>query len=235
MSGHSKWSTIKRAKEGKDAKRSNLFTKLSKNITVAARDGADPEMNFKLRMAIDKARALSMPKDNIERAIKKGSGDDGGARIASHIYEGYGPGGVALIIEILTDNKNRSVSNLKHLLSKYGGNLGEDGSVQWMFEAKGQIILNQSSLKEEEEMAIIEAGAEDIENDDNQIKIITNLDDLEAVKNKLQAASFVTESSEMIYRAKEKVETVKEEQLLKLMDALDDDDDVNNIYTNVNI
>jgi YebC/PmpR family DNA-binding regulatory protein len=235
MSGHSKWSTIKRAKEGKDAKRSNLFTKLSKNIAVAARDGADPEMNFKLRMAIDKARALSMPKDNIERAVKKGSGDDDGARIESYLYEGYGPGGVALIVEILTDNKNRSVSNLKHVFSKHGGNLGGDGSVQWMFETKGQIILSNAKLDEEEELKIIEAGAEDIDTSDEKIKIITALDNLEKVKNKLQANNFEAESSEMIYLAKEKVTPTKEEQLLKLMDDLDDDDDVNNIYTNAEI
>ncbi|MBT4209648.1 MAG: YebC/PmpR family DNA-binding transcriptional regulator [Candidatus Komeilibacteria bacterium] len=235
MSGHSKWSTIKRAKEGKDAKRSNLFTKLSKNIAVAARDGADPEMNFKLRMAIDKARSLSMPKDNIERAIKKGSGDDDSARIESYLYEGYGPGGVALIVEILTDNKNRSVSNLKHILTKHGGNLGGDGSVQWMFATKGQISLDKASLNDDEEMQIIEAGAEDIDTSDEKIKVITALDNLEAVKNKLQESSFEVESSEMIYLAKEKVVPTKEEQLLNLMNSLDDDDDVNNIYTNAEI
>ncbi|MFA6307513.1 MAG: YebC/PmpR family DNA-binding transcriptional regulator [Patescibacteria group bacterium] len=235
MSGHSKWATTKRAKEGKDAKRSSLFTKLSKIISVAARDGADPDMNFKLRMAIEKAKAFSMPKDNIDRAVKKGSGDDDGARIESYIYEAYGPGGVALIIEVLTDNKNRSVSNLKHILSKHGGNLGADGSVQWMFETKGQIILNKTSLSEEEELQIIEAGAEDIDNDDEKIKVIINLDDLEVVKNKLQELNFAIESSEIVYRPKEKVVISKEEQLLKLMDALDDDDDVNNIYTNTDI
>jgi len=235
MSGHSKWATTKRAKEGKDAKRSSLFTKLSKNIAVAARGGADPEMNFKLRMAIDKAKAFSMPKDNIDRAIKKGGGDDGGAKIESHVYEGYGPGGVALIIEVLTDNKNRTVSNLKHILSKHGGNLGADGSVQWMFEIRGQIVLNKASLKEEEELQIIEAGAEDIDSDDEKIQVITNLDNLELIKNRLQKLGFELESSEMVYRPKEKVTVSKEEQLLKLMDALDDDDDVNNIYINADI
>jgi len=235
MSGHSKWATTKRAKEGKDAKRSSLFTKLSKNISVAARDGSDPDMNFKLRMAIDKAKSFSMPKDNIDRAIKKGSGDDGGARIESYIYEGYGPGGVAVIVEVLTDNKNRTVSNLKHIFSKHGGNLGGDGSVQWMFEIKGEIILNNTELSDEEELKIIEAGAEDIDNLDEKIKVITSLDDLEKVKNALQSSDFEIESSEMTYRPKEKTEVSKEEQLLKLLDALDDDDDVNNIYTNTDI
>ncbi|MFA6467143.1 MAG: YebC/PmpR family DNA-binding transcriptional regulator [Patescibacteria group bacterium] len=234
MSGHSKWATTKRAKEAKDAKKSNLFTKLSKNISVAARSGSDPEANFKLRMAIDKAKAYSMPKDNIDRAVKKGSGE-GEAKIETYLYEGFGPGGVALIVEVLSDNKNRSVSNLKHIFSKHGGNLGGDGSVQWMFEIKGQIILNQTELTEEEEMKIIEAGAEDIDTSDEKIKVITHLDELETVKNKLQAANFQVESSEMIYLAKEKIISDKEEQLLKLLDALDDDDDVNNIYTNTNI
>ncbi|MCD4761310.1 YebC/PmpR family DNA-binding transcriptional regulator [bacterium] len=234
MSGHSKWSTIKRAKEAKDAKRSNLFTKLSKNISVAARDGADPDSNFKLRIAMDKARALSMPRDNIERAVKKGSGDLEGVRIESYLYEGYAPGGVALIIEILTDNKNRAVSNIKHILSKHGGNLGGDGSVKWMFETKGEVILDKGKLSEEEEMKIIEAGAEDIISEE-KVKVITGIGDLEKVKNKLQSAGFNIESSEMIYLAKDKVAAKDEEKLLKLMDILDDDDDVNNIYTNADI
>ena len=146
MSGHSKWSTIKRAKEIKDNKRSGLFTKLSKAISVAARDGSDIDMNFKLKMAVDRAKSLSMPKDNIERAIKRGSGEDSGERIESIIYEGYGPGGVALIIEVLTDNKNRTVSNIKHILSKHNGSLGGNGSVMWMFDAKGQIILKKDKM-----------------------------------------------------------------------------------------
>lgn len=235
MSGHSKWATTKRAKESKDAKRSSLFTKLSKNIVIAARDGADPDMNFKLRMAIDKAKSFSMPKENIERAIKKGSGDGDGQTIESYIYEGYGPGGVALMVEVLTDNKNRAVSNIKHIFSKYGGNLGADGSVQWMFERKGQIILNKSSLSDDEQMAIIEAGVEDMEDLEGEIKVITSLEDLENVKNKLQTAGFDIGSSEMIYCAKDQITPDKEEQLLNLLDALDDDDDVNNIYTNADI
>lgn len=235
MSGHSKWATTKRAKEAKDSKRSSLFTKLSKNIAVAARGGSDPETNFKLRMAIDKAKAFSMPKDNIERAVKKGSGEGEGERIESYIYEGYGPGGVALIVEVLTDNKNRTVSSIKHIFSKHGGNLGADGSVQWMFELKGQIILDKGELSEEEELRIIEAGAEDIEQDEDKVIVICPLDDLETIKNKLQEAGFSVESSEMIYRAKDRVPVAKEEQLLNLMNDLDDDDDVNNIYTNANI
>ena len=234
MSGHSKWSTIKRAKEAKDAKRSNVFTKLSKNIAVAARGGSDLDTNFKLRMAVDKARAFNMPKDNIARAIKKGSGEGDGARIESYLYEGYGPEGVSIIIEVLTDNKNRSVSSLKHILSKHGGSLGNTGSVMWMFESKGEIVLEQTEISDDDELKIIDAGADDIVKDE-EVKIITNLDNLEQVKNKLQDNSFVVKSSDMIYLAKEKIDTKDDEKLLKILDALDDDDDINNIYTNANI
>lgn len=234
MSGHSKWSTIKRAKEAKDAKRSNLFTKLSKNISVAARDGADLDTNFKLRIAVDKAKALSMPKDNIERAIKRGSGQTDEGQIESLLYEAYGPEGVAMIVEILTDNKNRSVSNLKHILSKHNGSLGSSGSVMWMFEPKGEIILDKEKINEDEEMKLIEAGAEDIVTDE-EIKIITNIDDLQKAKEEISKAGFEVKSSEMIYLAKDKVSPKEEEKLINLLDALDDDDDINNIYTNADI
>lgn len=234
MSGHSKWSTIKRAKEAKDAKRSNLFTKLSKNISVAARDGADLETNFKLRIAVDKAKTLSMPKDNIERAIKRGSGQTGEGQIESLLYEAYGPEGVAMIVEVLTDNKNRSVSNLKHILSKHNGSLGSSGSVMWMFEPKGEIILDREKINEDEEMKLIEAGAEDIVTDE-EIKIITNIDDLQKAKEEISKAGFEVKSSEMIYLAKDKVTPKEEEKLINLLDALDDDDDINNIYTNADI
>lgn len=234
MSGHSKWATIKRAKEGKDAKRSNVFTKLSKNISVAARSGADPDTNFKLRIAIDKARAGNMPKDNIERAIKKGSGDTDGAQIESIMYEAYGPGGVAIIIEALTDNKNRTVSEIKHILSKHNGNLGASGSVMWMFEAKGELVLVQDTLNEDEELKLIEAGAEDILQED-EIKIICAIDDLEVVKNKILERKFEIKSSDMTYIAKDKVVPTEPEKILNLFDALDDNDDVNNMYANADI
>ncbi|MCB9803104.1 YebC/PmpR family DNA-binding transcriptional regulator [Candidatus Nomurabacteria bacterium] len=234
MSGHSKWATTKRAKEAKDSKRSSLFTKLSKNITIAARDGQDPDANFKLRMAVDKAKALSMPKDNIERAIKRGGGTGEGDNIESLVYEAYGPEGVAIILEVLTDNKNRTVGNLKHVLSKAGGNLGSSGSVLWMFEMKGQIILKNSSLSEEEELKIIESGAEDIVRDE-QIQVLTNKEDLALVRENLAKSNFEIEDSDIIYLAKDKVSVSDEEKLLRLLDALDDDDDVNNIYTNADI
>lgn len=236
MSGHSKWATTKRAKEAKDAKRSGLFTKLAKNISVAARSGTDPETNFKLRMAMDKARLYSMPKDNVARAIKRGSGAGGEAQIESLVYEAYGPGAVALIIEVLTDSRNRSVSNLKHILNKHNGNLASSGSVLWMFERKGEIILTKDKLSEEEELQMIEAGAEDLLLDnEGEVRIITSLDGLEKVKNNLQAKGLAIKSSEVIYVPKEKLKAPDPEKLLGLLNALDDDDDVNNIYTNVDI
>jgi YebC/PmpR family DNA-binding regulatory protein len=235
MSGHSKWSTIKRAKEAKDAKRSNLFTKLSKNITVAARGNPDPDTNFKLRMAIDKAKGMSMPKDNIERAVKKAAGVSGEGAIDSLLYEAYGPEGVAIIIDVLTDNKNRTVANIKHIMSKCGGNLGNSGSVLWMFDMKGEIILDNQKLSDEQELEIIEAGAEDIIVEGEHIRIITDKDNLVAVRDKVQKLDVHADSADMIYLAKEKISITDDERLLKLLDVLDDDDDVNNVYTNAEI
>lgn len=234
MSGHSKWATTKRAKESKDAKRSSLFTKLSKNISVAARDGADPEANFKLRMAIDKAKALSMPKDNIERAINRGSGQGGESQIESLLYEAYGPEGIALLVEVLTDNKNRSVSNLKHILGKHNGSLGSSGSVRWMFEPKGEIIIDKDKLSEDEELKLIEAGADDISSDE-ETRIIVPIDQLQSAKEKIQAGGFNVTSSEMIYLAKDKIVPQEPDKLINLLDALDEDDDINNIFTNAEI
>lgn len=235
MSGHSKWATTKRAKAVTDAKRSSLFTKLSKNITVAARDGGlDPEMNFKLRMAIDQARNFNMPKDNIERAINRAGGLGGEAALESLLYEAYGPEGVAILIEIVTDNRNRTASNLKHILNKYEGSLAGSGSVLWMFDTRGQIVLDTKDLSESDELDIIEAGAMDIVRDE-QIKIITEVADLEKVKNAIQAKNIKIVSSDLVYLAKNLVEVQDQDRLLKFLEAIDDDDDVNNIYTNANI
>ncbi|MDD5749399.1 MAG: YebC/PmpR family DNA-binding transcriptional regulator [Patescibacteria group bacterium] len=234
MSGHSKWATTKRAKAANDAKRSNLFTKLAKNIAIAAREGADPETNFKLRIAIDKARSFSMPKDNIERAVKRGSGQSGDDKIENFVYEAYGPEGIALMIEVITDNKNRTVSNLKHLLNKYGGSLGSDGSVKWLFEPKGQIILTKEDISEEEELQLIDAGAEDIVRED-KISVISAMTDLRSVREKIQAAGFEIESFELTYLPKDKIKVSSEEKIIAFLEALDDDDDVSNIYTNADI
>jgi YebC/PmpR family DNA-binding regulatory protein len=234
MSGHSKWATTKRAKAVTDSKRSSLFTKLSKNITVAARDGVDPAMNFKLRIAIDQARNFNMPKDNVERAINKASGAGAGAILESLLYEAYGPDGIAILIEVVTDNRNRTVSNLKHILNKYDGSLAGTGSVMWMFDTRGQIVLDTKDLSDTDELDIIEAGAIDIIRDE-QVKVITGINDLEKVKNIIQTKNIKISASELVYLAKTLVEPKDSEKLLKLLDTIDDDDDVNNIYTNANI
>jgi len=235
MSGHSKWATTKRAKEGKDAKRSGLFTKLAKAISIAAREGGDPEMNFKLRMAIDRAKKLSLPKDNIERAIKSGTGENGGAIIEEITYEGYGPGGVALIIETITDNKNRTVSEVKHALSKYGGNMGGSGSVMWMFDRKGVIYLEDGVINEEQELIIIDAGADDIISSDSTVVIYTKDAELHKIKEILEKRGLNIADSKLEFIAKDKMPTDNEEKILKIMNAIDDLDDVQNIYTNADI
>ncbi len=234
MSGHSKWATTKRAKSAIDAKRGNLFTKLSKNITIAARNGVDPETNFKLRIAIDKARNYNMPKDNIERAIKRATGVGGDSNIENLLYEAYGPEGVAILIEAITDNKNRAVATLKHILGKYDGSLAGSGSVLWMFDIRGEIILNKKMLNEQEELQVIEMGLIDVINEE-PVKLITEINDLEKIKNNLQNMGFEISSSEMVYLSKNKVEVKDSEKLIKLLDELDELDDVNNIYTNANI
>lgn len=235
MSGHSKWATTKRAKAATDAKRSNLFTKLSKNIIIAAKQGADQETNFKLRMAVDKARSFNMPKDNIERAIKRATGEGSDSQMESLFYEAYGPEGVAIIIDVVTDSRNRTVSNLKHLLTKYDGKLGNAGSVMWMFNLQGEILLNKKSLSETEELSVIETGAEDLVIEEEGVKIITVQTELENVKNKLQALGLEIKSSELNYSPKETVVVSDADKLLRLLDALDEDDDVNNLYTNADI
>lgn len=234
MSGHSKWATTKRAKSAIDAKRGNLFTKLSRNISIAARSGADPETNFKLRIAIDKARNFNMPKENIERAIKKASGAGSDANIENLLYEAYGPEGVAILVEAVTDNKNRAVAMLKHALSNYGGSLAGSGSVLWMFDIRGDITLKKNILNEQEEMQVIEMGVIDIVNEE-PVKLITEINDLEKIKNDLQNKGFEISSAEMIYLAKNKVNVVDQEVLLKLLDEIDEIDDVDNIYINANI
>ncbi len=234
MSGHSKWATTKRAKSAIDAKRGNLFTKLSRNISIAARSGADPETNFKLRIAIDKARNFNMPKENIERAVKKASGAGSENNIENLLYEAYGPEGVAILVEAVTDNKNRTVAMLKHALSNHGGSLAGSGSVLWMFDIRGDITLNKKILNEQEEMQVIEMGVIDIVNEE-PVKLITEINDLEKVKNELQGKGFEISSAEMIYLAKTKVSVTDQETLLKLLDEIDDIDDVDNIYINANI
>lgn len=239
MSGHSKWSTIKRKKSAQDAKRGKIFTKLIREITVAARmGGGDPSGNPRLRAAIASARAVNMPKENIERAIKKGTGELAGYSLEEAIYEGYGPGGVAILIEALTDNRNRTTAELRYILSKHGGNLGEAGCVAWMFDKKGLIVFNRNEVDEDEIMEIaLEAGAEDVREEDDQLEVVTLQSDFEEVKKAFDEQNIKYELAEvsMIPQNTIKLDDKQAEQMLKLMDALEDSDDVQKVYANFDI
>ena len=239
MSGHSKWSTIKRKKSAQDAKRGKIFTKLIREITVAARmGGGDPSRNPRLRAAIASARAVNMPKENIERAIKKGTGELAGYSLEEAIYEGYGPGGVAILIEALTDNRNRTTAELRYILSKHGGNLGEAGCVAWMFDKKGLIVFDRNQVDEDEVMEIaLEAGAEDVREEDDQLEVVTLQSDFEEVKKAFDEQNIKYELAEvtMIPQNTVKLDDKQAEQMLKLMDALEDSDDVQKVYANFDI
>jgi YebC/PmpR family DNA-binding regulatory protein len=236
MSGHSKWSSIKHKKAASDARRGAQFTKLTRAIQVAARDGGgDPAGNAALANAIQKARDARMPKDNIERAIAKGTGAGADAEaIEAVTYEGYGPGGVAILVEALTDNRNRTGSEIRHLFSKNGGNLGEPGSVAWLFEKKGVIVVDANRYSEDDLLAAIEAGAEDVAVDENIYEITTEPGDFAAVREALEQAGIEFDSAELTMRPTTQVE-VEESQagrLLRMIEALEDDDDVTAVHSN---
>jgi YebC/PmpR family DNA-binding regulatory protein len=240
MSGHSKWSTIKRKKGALDAKRGKIFGKLSKEITVAARlGGADPTGNSRLRAAIAAARAENLPKDTIMKAIRKGSGEGGGAALEEVYYEGYGPAGVALMVESLTDNKNRTVSDIRYLFTKYGGSMGEPGCVSWMFDKKGSIVFDRGDIKEDELLeAALECGAEDLQSDESQFEVITDPVTFVDVKEALEARGFKPVLAELQLRPKTTVRIDEEkpaQQVLKLVELLEDHDDVNNVFANFDI
>jgi YebC/PmpR family DNA-binding regulatory protein len=239
MSGHNKWSSIKHKKAKVDAQRGRIFTRLIKEITVAARmGGGDEESNPRLRAAVAAAKAANMPSANIERAIKRGTGELPGVTYEEATYEGYGPGGAALLIETLTDNKNRTVADLRHILSKHNGNLGESGSVAWIFEKKGVIVIQGEGLSEDDVMmAVLDAGAEDIKSDGTNFEVLTAPEDFEAVKKAVEEAGYPIESAEVTMYPKTtvKLEGKHAEQMLKLMDALDEHDDVQNVYSNFDI
>ncbi len=239
MSGHSKWSTIKRKKGALDAKRGKIFTKLIKEITVAARmGGGDPESNPRLRTAIAAAKAENMPKDNIERAIKKGTGELEGTQYEELIYEGYGPGGVAVLVEVLTDNKNRSIAEVRHIFSKHGGSLGENGCVSWMFEKKGLLIFSKDQVSEDDVMAVaLEAGADDIKETEKEYEVIVSPSEFETVKEAFDKAGipYLMAEISMIPQNTVALEGKDAEKMLKLMDALEDSDDVQNAYANFDI
>lgn len=238
MAGHSKWAQIKHKKAHTDAKKGKLFTKLVKEISVAARlGGGDPDGNPRLRTAIEKAKEVNMPSENIKRAIMKGTGELPGVSYEEVLYEGYGPGGAAVIIEVMTDNKNRTLPEIRHILSKNGGSLGETGCVSWNFQKKGYILVDKSKIDEDTLMSVVlEAGAEDMKNDPDEenYEIITTVDKFSTVKDALTKASIEFSMAEITMLPKTYVKLTgnQAEQMLKLLDALEDHDDVQNVYSN---
>ncbi len=236
MSGHSKWSTIKRKKAALDQKRGKIFTKLIKEITVAARQGGgDIDGNPRLRLVVDNAKSANMPMDNIDRAIKKATGEVEGAQYLELTYEGYGPGGVAVLVESVTDNKNRTVAEVRHGFSKHGGSLGETGSVAWMFDRKGVITLPAQGKTEEDLMELVlDAGAEDIQGEEDYFEITSTLEDFENVRKTIVDAGLEVENASLQWIAKNKVEVDGEssEKLMKMIDLIEDSDDVQNVFTN---
>jgi YebC/PmpR family DNA-binding regulatory protein len=236
MSGHSKWATIRRKKGALDAKRGKLFTKLIKELTIAAREGGgDPAGNPRLRLAVDNAKAANMPADNIERAIKKATGELEGTTISELTYEGYGPGGIALLVEVATDNKNRTVAEVRHLFSRHGGNMGESGSVAWMFEKKGVISLPKQNKSEDEVMEIVlNVGAEDLHTEDEFFEIQTDVESFESVRKALLDNNLSLDNASLQWIAKNTINIAGEnaEKMMKLIEALEDCDDVQNVFSN---
>jgi YebC/PmpR family DNA-binding regulatory protein len=239
MSGHSKWSTIKRKKGNADAQRGRLFTKIIREITVAAKDGGgDPAANPRLRTAVDSAKAANMPTSNIEKAIKRGTGELPGVSYEECAYEGYGPQGVAIMVETLTDNKNRTTSEIRHILSKHGGHLGEVGCVSWMFNQQGSIIVDKGTAGEDEVMTLaLEAGAEDVRDEDDYFEVVTAPANLDKVKRAFDAKRVAYSSAQLTRNPQTyvKVEGKQAAQILKIMDALEDQDDVQKVYANFDV
>jgi YebC/PmpR family DNA-binding regulatory protein len=239
MSGHSKWSSIKHKKGAADARRGKLFTKLARAITVAARDGGgNPDANPALGMAVQKARDASMPKDNIQRAIDRGTGEGAGAEaIESAVYEGYGPGGAAILVEALTDNRNRTGAEIRHAFEKHGGRLGEPGSVSWQFEKRGVILVDGERYGEDDLIPAIDAGAEDVVEDGDLLKVLTAPSDLTAVRAALEQAGVEVQSAEVSMEPKSTVAVGEGEApaLLRLMDALEEHDDVEAVHANFDV
>lgn len=238
MSGHSKWANIKRRKAAQDAKRGQLFTKLGREIEIAAREGPDPETNFKLRLAIEKAKEANMPKENIERAIRRGAGLEKGLALEEFNLEGYGPHGVAMLVHVLTDNRNRAVAEVRRVFTRYGGNLGESGCVSWLFEPKGYIILSVDDHDPEElAMIAIDAGADDVEVSDNVVEVYTTVEDFQWVKEALEQRGLKIENAQISMVPKNQV-TLDEKgtfQNMHLIEALEELDDVTQVYSNLDI
>lgn len=241
VAGHSKWANIKHRKGKEDARRGQLFTKLARQITLAAREGGgDPESNFRLRLVMDKARGSNMPNDNIERAIKRGTGELEGVNLEEVVYEGYGPGGMAILLEALTDNRNRTASDVRHVFSKHGGNLGESGCVAWMFEKKGRLVIDKQATPIDEETLMLEAiekGAEDIEVDEEYVELITAPGDFLTIKEALESSGYEFEDAEVTMIPTNTVEVPRDKagQALRLLEALDELDDIQEVYANGDI
>jgi YebC/PmpR family DNA-binding regulatory protein len=238
MSGHSKWATIKRKKAVLDSKRGKIFTKLIKEITIAARAGGDINGNPRLRLAVDNAKAQNMPMDNIERAIKKATGELEGVIYHELTYEGYGPAGVAVVVEVATDNKNRTVAEVRHLFGKNGGSMGETGSVAWMFDRKGVITLPVEGKNEDDMMEIVlEAGADDLTTEEDFFEVTTTIESFETVRRTLVDKNFTVENASLQWIAKNLIEVKGEdaEKVVKLIESLEDLDDVQNVFSNADI
>ena len=241
MSGHSKWAQIKHKKANVDAKRGKIFSKIVKEISVAARlGGGDTSGNPRLRTAVERAKEVNMPQDNIKRAIMKGTGELPGVSYEEAFYEGYGPGGVAILLEVLTDNKNRTTPEIRHIMSKHGGNLGEAGCVSWMFTKKGYILVEKSKIDEDSLMAAaLESGAEDMRNDpkEDNYEIITAPEDMGKVKEALESSGIPVSLSEITMLPKSYItpDETSAEQMMKLVEALEDNDDIQNVYTNFDV
>jgi YebC/PmpR family DNA-binding regulatory protein len=238
MSGHSKWATIKHKKAALDAKRGKAFTRLIKEIMIAARNGGDPDANARLRTAITAAKAVSMPADNIKRAVMRGTGELEGGQIDEIMFEGYGPGGAAVLVLVATDNRNRTVSEIRHVFSKNGGNLGEQGSVAWMFERKSQIIVDSDSASEDQLMGIVlDAGADDIRDQGGAWEVLSAPEAHEAVLHALEQAKISTVSAEiaMVPKNTVKLEGKNAQAMLKLYEVLEEHDDVQNVYSNYEV
>lgn len=239
MSRHSKWAKIKHEKGASDVKRGQLFTKLGRAISVAAKHGADPATNFRLRIAIDTARAGSMPKDTIERAIVRGAGTSGEAAIEEVLYEGFGPGGAAVVVEGTSDNKNRTTANIRHIFSKHGGTMGASGSVLWMFLRRGAIRIPKPNTGTDDfVLSLIDLGADDVKDEDDGLSVLVAPERLEDVKRAIEQKGVKTEYAEVEYVSKDRLEITDADvrsKLVALVDVLDEDDDVQNVFTNTDV
>ena len=238
MSGHSKWATIKHKKAALDAKRGKAFTRLIKEIMIAARGGGDPDMNPRLRTAITAAKAVSMPADNIKRAVMRGTGELEGGQLDEILFEGYGPGGAAVMVDVATDNRNRTVSEIRHMFSKNGGNLGEQGSVAWMFERKSQILIEKDKAEEDALMALVlDAGAEDLRGDEDNWEVISGPENHDAVLQAIEKAKIPTISAQISMLPKNlmKLEGKHAQAMIRLSEALEEHDDVQNVYSNFDV